>query len=65
MGRKLAEYGRAGLQHHLTFDPGSGLLLYYQNRGGRLVEMARALPGTSLELTEPFPVVIDPAQLLP
>ncbi|MFJ9544412.1 Uma2 family endonuclease [Streptomyces sp. NPDC101225] len=59
---KPAAYARAGIPHfwRLEFTPAPRLIMMTLS-GGRYVEQATALPGTSTKVTEPFPFAIDPA----
>jgi Uma2 family endonuclease len=63
--RKPAQYAQAGIPVYLRIelDP-PHIVAYGIGEDGLYVETGRAEPGQSLQLTEPFPVTLDPAALL-
>lgn len=61
---KRRDYARAGLEHYWIANPATGEIVRYRREGDELVEAGRLLPGRSREVSEPFGVAFDPAQLV-
>lgn len=63
--RKPAQYAQAGIPVYIRveLDP-PHVVAYGIGEDGLYVEIGHAEPGELLELTEPFPVSLDPAALL-
>ena len=63
---KPALYAQAGIRSFWRLELDDGPVIHaYRLEGGTYVELATARPGQCLELDEPFPVSLDPADLAP
>ncbi len=63
--RKPGQYAVAGIPTYLRVELDDPHVVAYRiGSDGRYVECARAYPGELLTLDEPFPITLDPADLL-
>jgi len=63
--QKPWEYAAAGIKHYWRVEPDVPAVTAYRLVAGTYVESGRAEGAEELRLTEPFPVVVVPAGLLP
>jgi len=62
---KLTEFAAAGLDHYWTFDLTTEVLTVYERADQEYVIRATATPGHVLHVEQPFPIDVDPGELLP
>lgn len=61
---KRREYAIAGAEHYWVVDPAAPAVIVYRRRGDELVEAHRVVGPQGMTCTEPFPVRIQPDQLV-
>jgi Uma2 family endonuclease len=61
----LAEYAAAGLDHCWTVDLASGVVTVHRRHGQSYLVAATCRPGHVLHVEHPFPIDLDPGELLP